>query len=99
MVATVEKSVISALTQVRRYTLDEMDHLSVGKKTRLHKLMYQHGPGNGKLLFLPIDQGLEHGPVDFFANPAAAIPNSSFAWRMKAVIRPSFSTSASLKNT
>ncbi len=31
--------------------------------------MYEHGPGNGTLMMLPIDQGLEHGPVDFFDNP------------------------------
>lgn len=55
--------------------LDQMDHLSTGKKARLHKLMYQFGPGNGKIMILPIDQGLEHGPVDFFDNPAAADPN------------------------
>jgi class I fructose-bisphosphate aldolase len=31
--------------------------------------MYEHGPANGTLMMLPIDQGLEHGPVDFFDNP------------------------------
>lgn len=54
-------------------TLDDMD-LGVGKRTRLHRLMYEYGPGNGTLLLLPIDQGLEHGPVDFFTNPASADP-------------------------
>jgi fructose-bisphosphate aldolase, class I len=44
-------------------------NLSIGKRTRLHRLMYEHGPGNGTLMMLPIDQGLEHGPVDFFDNP------------------------------
>ncbi|HEY9744881.1 MAG TPA: hypothetical protein V6C99_01545 [Oculatellaceae cyanobacterium] len=63
------------LSKVNRLTLDEMDHLSTGKKARLHRLMYQHGPGNGTLLFLPIDQGLEHGPVDFFENPDAQDPD------------------------
>jgi class I fructose-bisphosphate aldolase len=57
-----------------RPTLDELD-LSLGKRTRLHRLLYEHGPGNGTLLFLPIDQGLEHGPVDFFPNPASADPD------------------------
>jgi class I fructose-bisphosphate aldolase len=57
-----------------RPALDELD-LSLGKRTRLHRLMYEHGPGNGTLLFLPIDQGLEHGPVDFFPNPASADPD------------------------
>jgi len=48
--------------------------LSPGKKTRLKRLLYAHGPGGGTLLVLPIDQGLEHGPVDFFANPDALDP-------------------------
>jgi class I fructose-bisphosphate aldolase len=46
-------------------------NLSIGKRTRLHRLMYEHGPGNGTLMMLPIDQGLEHGPIDFFDNPDA----------------------------
>jgi class I fructose-bisphosphate aldolase len=49
--------------------------LSLGKRTRLHRFLYEHGPGNGTLLFLPIDQGLEHGPVDFFPNPESADPD------------------------
>lgn len=57
-----------------RLTLNELDHLSTGKRTRLYRLFYQSGPGNGTGLFLPIDQGLEHGPRDFFANPASANP-------------------------
>jgi fructose-bisphosphate aldolase, class I len=52
----------------RRPTFDDMN-LSTGKRTRLHRLMYEHGPANGTLMMLPIDQGLEHGPVDFFDNP------------------------------
>ncbi len=48
--------------------------LSPGKKTRLKRLLYEHGPGGGTLLVLPIDQGLEHGPIDFFANPASLDP-------------------------
>jgi class I fructose-bisphosphate aldolase len=55
-------------------TLAEMS-LNLGKRTRLHRLMYGSGPANGALMFLPIDQGLEHGPVDFFPNPAAADPD------------------------
>lgn len=57
-----------------RVPLEKMDHLSIGKKTRLHRLLHQYGPANGTLLLLPIDQGLEHGPVDFFDNPDAADP-------------------------
>ena len=58
----------------KRITLDGMAHLNLGKRTRLHRLLYQSGPANGTLLFLPIDQGLEHGPRDFFVNPASADP-------------------------
>jgi class I fructose-bisphosphate aldolase len=58
----------------KRPNLDDLD-LSLGKRTRLHRLLYEHGPGNGTLLFLPIDQGLEHGPVDFFPNPESADPD------------------------
>jgi len=32
-------------------------------------MLYQFGPKNGTFKILPLDQGLEHGPVDFFANP------------------------------
>jgi class I fructose-bisphosphate aldolase len=48
--------------------------LTSGKKARLHRILFQHGLGNGTALFLPYDQGLEHGPRDFFANPAAGDP-------------------------
>ncbi len=63
-----------ATTLVKRPTLADLD-LSIGKRTRLHKLMYKYGPGNGTLLLLPIDQGLEHGPRDFFVNPDAKDPD------------------------
>jgi class I fructose-bisphosphate aldolase len=52
--------------------------LSPGKRTRLKRLLYDHGPGGGTLLVLPIDQGLEHGPVDFFVNPDAEDPAYQF---------------------
>ncbi|MGD0249999.1 MAG: fructose-bisphosphate aldolase [Thermoplasmata archaeon] len=52
--------------------------LSPGKKTRLKRLLYDHGPGGGTLLVLPIDQGLEHGPVDFFINPDALDPQYQY---------------------
>ena len=58
--------------------LDKMDYLSLGKRVRLHRLMYEHGPGNGHMMFLPIDQGMEHGPVDFFPNPPSANPEFQF---------------------
>ncbi len=56
------------LAPVRRPTFDELN-LSTGKRVRLHRFMYEHGPANGTLMLLPIDQGLEHGPIDFFSNP------------------------------
>jgi class I fructose-bisphosphate aldolase len=37
--------------------------------------MVEHGPGNETLMLLPIDQGMEHGPIDFFPNPASADPD------------------------
>ncbi len=60
-----------------RPRLSEMG-LSLGKYARLKRMLYTHGPGGGTLLALPIDQGLEHGPVDFFDNPAAQDPNYQF---------------------
>ena len=48
--------------------------LSTGKKTRLHRILHKHGLGNGTAIFLPYDQGLEHGPRDFFENPASGDP-------------------------
>jgi class I fructose-bisphosphate aldolase len=59
--------------RVRRVTLDDLG-LSLGKRTRLRRILYEHGPGNGTLLLLPIDQGLEHGPRDFFENPDSLDP-------------------------
>src|ERR1044072_7430035 len=48
--------------------------LNAGKRARLHRILCQFGLGNGTALFLPYDQGFEHGPRDFFANPAASDP-------------------------
>ncbi len=62
-----------AMTQVKRPTLQDLE-VGPGKRTRLHRLLYTYGPANGTLLLLPIDQGLEHGPRDFFANPPAKDP-------------------------
>ena len=52
--------------------------LAPGKRTRLRRLLFEFGPGHGTLLFLPIDQGIEHGPRDFFANPASKDPEYQF---------------------
>jgi len=50
-------------------------NVNLGKRTRLYRLLYKYGPANGRLLLLPIDQGLEHGPVDFFDNPDSVDPS------------------------
>ena len=57
----------------RFVTIEDLD-LSAGKKARLYRLLYKYGPGNGRLMILPIDQGLEHGPRDFFVNPESLNP-------------------------
>lgn len=56
-----------------RPSLDQAG-LSTGKRARLHRILCQHGLRNGTAIFLPYDQGLEHGPRDFFANPSAIDP-------------------------
>lgn len=48
--------------------------LDTGKKARLRRILFDHGLHNGTAFFLPYDQGLEHGPRDFFANPSASDP-------------------------
>lgn len=48
--------------------------LPAGKRARLHRILFDHGLRNGTALFLPYDQGLEHGPRDFAPNPAASDP-------------------------
>jgi class I fructose-bisphosphate aldolase len=77
------------ITSVRRPTFDDMN-LSTGKRVRLHRLMYEHGPANGTLMILPIDQGLEHGPIDFFDNPDSLDTN----WIYKLAVEGSFSAIA-----
>jgi len=62
-----------------RPALDRLS-LSHGKRVRLFRLLYSSGPRNGNLLVLPLDQGLEHGPSDFFANPAAL--NTDYQFRL-----------------
>jgi len=56
-----------------RHALSDLG-LSTGKKARLHRILHEHGLRNGTALFLPYDQGLEHGPRDFFDNPSASDP-------------------------
>jgi class I fructose-bisphosphate aldolase len=52
--------------------------LPPGKRARLRRLLFEFGPGHGTLLLLPIDQGIEHGPRDFFPNPASKDPEYQF---------------------
>ncbi|HKG35482.1 MAG TPA: hypothetical protein VKA89_03485 [Solirubrobacterales bacterium] len=52
--------------------------LAPGKRARLHRLLFEFGPGRGTLLLLPIDQGIEHGPRDFFPNPDSKDPDYQF---------------------
>lgn len=54
-----------AASLLHRLSLDN------GRRARLWRLLYAHGPANGTLLVLPLDQGFEHGPGDFFPNPEA----------------------------
>jgi fructose-bisphosphate aldolase, class I len=67
--------------EVKAAAIEQKSLLSVvspGKRTRLRRLLFEFGPGHGTLLFLPIDQGIEHGPRDFFANPASKDPEYQF---------------------
>ncbi|MDR7521370.1 MAG: fructose-bisphosphate aldolase [Armatimonadota bacterium] len=61
------------IERVKRPSLEAMP-LAQGKRARLYRLLYEHGPGHGTMLVLPVDQGLEHGPVDFLPNPPSENP-------------------------
>jgi class I fructose-bisphosphate aldolase len=52
--------------------------LPPGKRARLRRLLFEFGPGQGTLMLLPIDQGIEHGPRDFFPNPDSKDPDYQF---------------------
>jgi len=45
-----------------------------GKAVRIWRIFYACGPRNGRAIFLPIDQGFEHGPRDFLTNPPSGDP-------------------------
>lgn len=53
----------------------DLNYLSIGKRSRLRALLNRTG---GRLAILPIDQGLEHGPIDFLDAPEAANPEHQF---------------------
>jgi len=57
----------------RKPKLPDLD-MPIGKRARLHRLLYEKGIGGGKMLVLPIDQGIEHGPINFFVNPDGKHP-------------------------
>jgi class I fructose-bisphosphate aldolase len=73
------------ITMQTRPPLRELG-LNSGKKTRLRRILFEHGLRNGSAFFLPYDQGLEHGPRDFFANPQASDP----AYVIKLAVAGSF---------
>ncbi|HEY2577408.1 MAG TPA: hypothetical protein VGI74_13970 [Streptosporangiaceae bacterium] len=52
--------------------------VDAGKRARLRRILFGAGLRNGTGMFLPYDQGLEHGPRDFFANPVAGDPRYVF---------------------
>ncbi len=61
-----------------RPTLNDLE-LSVGKRVRLGRMLNHYGPGGSTLLVLPVDQGMEHGPRDFFVNPDSLNPDYVFS--------------------
>lgn len=74
------------MANVKRVTLKDMDHLSPGKKARLYRMLYQYGPSNGTLIFLPYDHGIEHGPMDFYESPTSVFESldPEFIFRLAA---------------
>ena len=58
--------------------------LETGKLARMHRILDRHGLANGTALFLPYDQGLEHGPRDFFATQQHRIRPTSSGSRSRA---------------
>jgi class I fructose-bisphosphate aldolase len=61
-----------------------LETLAPGKRARLHRMLFEFGPGQGTLLLLPIDQGIEHGPRDFFPNPDSKNPDYQFRLAVEA---------------
>src|SRR5215204_6619934 len=71
----IEKMEVKSITEQKSL----LATLSPGKRARLRRLLFDYGPGNGTLMLLPIDQGIEHGPRDFFPNPASKDPEYQFS--------------------
>lgn len=60
-----------------KFSLDN-PHITPGKKEKI-RLMIQKADAGGKLIFLPFDHGLEHGPSDFFPAPETVDPESQLS--------------------
>jgi len=59
-----------------RPTLNDISYLGRGVLEKVHKMLYQEGPGNGTFLALPFDQLVEHGPGHEFKWERSAKPES-----------------------
>ena len=59
-----------------RPQLAQMRHLSGAVANKLHRMLYEHGPGHGTFLGLPFDQLVEHGAVHEFKWERSAKPES-----------------------
>src|SRR4029453_14748157 len=76
---TEQKSLLATLSPGKRTRLRRLLFVLVpGPGTPLARPLFRFGPGNGTLLVLPIGQGIEHGPRDFFPNPASKDPEYQF---------------------
>ncbi|UCH32210.1 MAG: hypothetical protein JSV05_02130 [Candidatus Bathyarchaeota archaeon] len=49
-----------------RPMLSRLTHLGRGRLEKLHRMLYQNGPGKGTFLSLPFDQLIEHGAAHIF---------------------------------
>jgi fructose-bisphosphate aldolase, class I len=78
---SVVRAVSEPIPPLPRATLATLS-VAHGKRVRLWRMLYGHGVRNGTLAVLPLDQGLEHGPSDFFPNPEAL--DTDFQFRLAA---------------
>ncbi len=67
--------------QASRPILSDLD-LPLGKRTRLRRLLYETVSATARCSSCPSIRAIEHGPVDFFPNPASKDPE--FQWRLAA---------------
>ena len=75
-----------SLTEPVKRILSNYESDNPGTKANLARILMQGRlGGTGKLLILPVDQGVEHGPARSFApNPAAYDPHYHFALALEA---------------